>query len=1043
MKRIIEWFIENPIAANLLMVLILMVGIKNLPSVGKTVFPQTDQSNINISASYQGASPSEVERQVLIRLEEAIADLEGIEDIYSTAREGLAQITIAIIKDYDSQRLLNDVEARIDAVTTLPDEVDNVTIREALPKRPLMSVALHGDVDDQLLKETAQWVRDELSLLDAVSTVTLEGVRNNEMIIEVSEITLRQYNLTLSHIANSIRSSSLNIPGGTVKTDAGNVQVQTRGQAYSAEDFSRIVVSTTIGGGQLLLGDIAKIQDGFEDVDSEDNFNGQAAAYIELFTTTPPDVLDASVEAHMTIDKLRTLLPAGMTLTVWKDRSDIFKSRMNLLLKNAIGGLVLVFIVLMLFLSPALAGWVSMGIATAFIGVFVVLPYTDITINMLSMYGFLLALGIVVDDAIIVGESVDASQRRGETGIAAAKKGVMLVYKPVLFAVVSTVIFFSGMFGLPGWMGSLAYPIAVVVIVCLLFSLIESLLILPAHLSHARSHKSLQHPDEESSYFLVKKLTALRHYMSSGMSHVSHSYYRPLLEKSLNNNGQTVTIFTMIFLVVAVVFSIDGYVKTSFKVKAVSNNIRISAVLAEGAPFSESKRIQQQIETAAHQLKEDEALSRINGDGNFIRAIRSEAINNTVKAWVALTPAEDRVVDIVQVKNRFRQLIGELDGVKEFNLRFTINSNNKAIRFRVNVSGNDGDTLAAAVSAVKNKLHTYASVYDIEDTLEGSRREVELRLKPYAEVLGLSLIDIAQQIRQGFYGEEVQRISRGTEDIKVMLRYPADERRNIDDIANIYVRSSDGKSIPLSSVAEIVDIAGYSIIRRENRRRTIVISADVTEGVDAFAIANTIMKNDLPKWQQQYRGFTMEMAGSLTEQKDFNGTLMLNMVLAILVSYGLMAIAFRSYWQPLLILTAIPFGFVGAVLGHLVMQETVSIMSMLGLLACAGVVVNDNLVLLDRIQQLHQESDADRESVSTLLAEAGEGRFRAIILTSLTTFIGLMPIMFETSVQAQFLIPLVVSLSFGVLFSTFVTLLLVPNLFLLGERVKAKLKSIG
>ena len=1041
MKRIIEWFIENPIAANLLMILILMVGIKNLPSVGKTVFPQTDQSNINISASYQGASPSEVERQVLVRLEEAIADLEGIEDIYSTAREGLGQITIAIIKDYDSQRLLNDVEARIDAVTTLPDEVDKVTIREVLPKRPLMSVALHGDVDDQLLKETAQWVRDELSLLDAVSTVTLEGVRNNEMIIEVSETTLRQYNLTLTHIANSIRSSSLNVPGGTVKTDAGNVQVQTRGQAYSAEDFSRIVVSTTIGGGQLLLGDIAKIQDGFEDVDSEDNFNGQAAAYIELFATTPPDVLDASEEAHVTIDKLRTLLPAGMTLTVWKDRSDIFKSRMNLLLKNAIGGLVLVFIVLMLFLSPALAGWVSVGIATAFIGVFVVLPYTDITINMLSMYGFLLALGIVVDDAIIVGESVDASQRRGETGIAAAKQGVMLVYKPVLFAVVSTVIFFSGMFGLPGWMGSLAYPIAVVVIVCLVFSLIESLLILPAHLSHARPRKSVQ--DEKSSYFIVQKVTALRNFMSSGMSHVSHYYYRPLLEKSLNNNGQTLAIFSMIFLVVAVIFSIDGYVKTSFKVKAVSNNIRISAVLTEGAPFSESKRIQQQIETAAHQLKNDEALNRINGDGDFIRAIRSEAIDNTVKAWVALTPAEDRVVDIVQVKNKFRQLIGELDGVKEFDLRFTINSNNKAIRFRINVAGNDEKILAAAVSAVKNKLYTYASVYDIEDTLEGSRREVELRLKPYAEVLGLSLIDIAQQIRQGFYGEEVQRISRGTEDIKVMLRYPADERQNVDDIANIYVRSSDGKSIPLSSVAEIVDIAGYSIIRRENRRRTIVISADVTEGVDAFAIANTIMTNDLPEWQQQYRGFTMEMAGSLTEQKDFNGTLMLNMVLAILVSYGLMAIAFRSYWQPLLILTAIPFGFVGAVLGHLVMQETVSIMSMLGLLACAGVVVNDNLVLLDRIQQLHQESDADRASVSALLAEAGEGRFRAIILTSLTTFIGLMPIMFETSVQAQFLIPLVVSLSFGVLFSTFVTLLLVPNLFLLGERVKAKMQRIG
>jgi len=1026
MKRIVEWFIENPIAANLLMVVILLVGLKNIPAIGKTVFPQTDQSSISISTSYKGASPSEVETQVVVRLEEAVADLEGIDEIFSTAREGLAQLTLTIIKDYDSQRLFNDVKTRIDAITTLPDEVDTVNVRESIPKRPLMSVAIHGDADEQRLKETAQWLRDEMTLLPSVSSVTIEGVRNNEMSIEVSEKTLRQYELTLDDIATRIRRSSLNVPGGTVKTDAGNVQVQTRGQAYSAKEFSNIVIVTSDNGAQLLLGDIATITDGFADDDSEDNFNGQPAAYLELFTTTPPDVIDAAAEAKELIEVLRTRLPADMELTIWRDRSLLFESRMNLLLKNAISGLALVFVVLMLFLTPSLAGWVSVGIATAFIGVFVLLPYTGITINMLSMYGFLLALGIVVDDAIIVGESVYASQRRGEQGIAAAKSGALFVYKPVLFAVISTVIFFSGMFGLPGWMGSLAYPIAVVVIVCLLFSLIESLLILPSHLSHYRINSDSSEKQKTLSWF-----TKLRNKMSQGMETAAEKYYRPFLERTLRFNGQTLVLFLLFFTIVFTMYLSGGYVKSSFKVQATSNSIRISATLAEGAAFDDVKKVQQQIEQAAYQLKNDEKLVGINGDQDFIRAIRSIASGSTVRVRVALTPAEDREVNIIQIKDRWRENIGDIEGVKELSLRYTINSSSKALRFRVNVAGNNQQVLFDSVAALKTALASYENVYDIEDTLEGARKEVELRVKPHAEVLGLRLADIASQIRQGFYGVEVQRIPRGTDDIKVMLRYPESERRTLENIEGIYIRTQEGRAVPLTSVAEVVDIAGYSVINRENRRRTIIVSAELTEGVDALTLANQVLSENLPLWQQQFTGLHMEVAGSLNEQKEFNSTLYLNMLVAVFVSYGLMAIAFRSYWQPLLILTAIPFGFVGAILGHLIMDKAMSIMSMLGLLACAGVVVNDNLVLLDRIQHLYKKGN----DIMDVLAEAGQDRFRAIILTSLTTFIGLLPIMFETSVQAQFLIPMVVSLSFGVLFSTFVTLLLVPNLFLLGIKL--------
>ncbi len=1029
MKRIIEWFIDNPIAANLLMVVILFVGLKNLPTIGKTVLPQLDYNYINISASYDGASPSEVEQQVVIRIEEAIADLEGIEDITSTALEGLAQITVKIVKGFDRQRLLNNIKTRTDALTTLPDDVDSINVREAFAKRLLMTIAIYGNVDESLLKKTTQWMADEFTLLPEVSTASIEGDRNHEMIVEVSENTLRKYNLRFTDIADRIRRSSVNVPGGAVKTQSGNVQVQTRGQAYTEKEFADIVIATDKDGAQLLLGDVARVTDGFEDIDSDHTYNGQPAMFVYLHLATPPDVLDAATAVKQHLKTLQQRLPVGIDASVWRDLSSIYTSRMNLLLKNAVSGLLLVFIVLMLFLTPSLAAWVSVGIATAFIGVFVLLPYTNVTINMLSMYGFLLALGIVVDDAIIVGESVYASQRRGEHGIAAAKSGALLVYKPVLFAVISTLIFFAGMFGLPGRMGGLAYPIAVVVMVCLLFSLIECLCILPSHLSVS---KNKNNNDLQPTSMLAK----VRAFMSSGMEHVSRHYYQPLLAFSLRNNGSTLVVFMIIFVLVATMFFMGGYLKRSFKVQATSNSIRISAVLAEGASFTDVKRIQQQIENSAKQLQADEKLIAINGSKNFIHGMRSSAYHNNVSVRVRLIPAEERNINIIQVKNRWRELIGPLEGVKEFNLRFTINANAKAIRFRVNVAGNDVNQLTRAVGDVKQALYHYASIYDIEDTLEGSRREIELRLKPHAEVLGLNLIDIARQIRQGFYGEEIQRIPRGTEDVKVMLRYPANERQDVDQIDQLYVRLNDGTSVPFSTVAEMVDIPGYSVIKRENRRRTIIVSAEVTEGTDALAIAEDIMSTKLPLWQQKYPGLNVDIAGSLTDEKQFNSQLILNMLIAVLVSYGLMAIAFRSYWQPMLIITAIPFGFVGAIIGHLIMNETVNIMSMLGWLACSGVVVNDNLVLLDRIHRLEKETHSKATTIDILL-QASQDRFRAIILTSLTTFIGLLPIMFETSVQAQFLIPLVISLSCGVLFATLVTLILVPNLFILGQRIKS------
>jgi multidrug efflux pump subunit AcrB len=1026
MKSIINWFVDNPIAANLLMIVILINGFFSFKTIGREVFPLWDVDTLVISANYNGASPGEVEQQVVIRIEEAIADLDGIDKIQSTANENSAIINVEVNEGFDTQRLLTNIKTRIDALNTLPDDVDDIQVRELVARRSLMNIAVFGDVSEEILKQTVDWLQQELLLLDEVSNVEVDGARDREMTIEVSEQTLRHYGLRFDDIATAIRNTSINVPAGSIKSQTGDLQLQTRGQATSQAEFERIVITTGENNSELTLGEIAYIRDGFAEVNSRSNFNGYPAMFLQLFTSDPPQITEASIKTRALIERLKPQLPAGVDIDIWLDWSIVYESRMSLLLENTALGLVLVFIVLMLFLRPSLAGWVCVGIATAFLGTFWLLPYMGMTLNMISMYGFLLALGIVVDDAIVVGESVYFSQRRGLVGRHAAKVGALWVSKPVIFAVISTIIFFGVMFAIEGRMRAQAVPIAVVVITCLFFSLVESMLILPSHLSHAKPEKE---NDQQGS------LAKLQRRLSRGLEYIANHYYRGFLEKSLAVNGKTLLVFVLVFGVTYSLFMAGGYLKKSFRPIIPSTRVTINAYLVEGASFEDTKKIQEQIEKAAYQLQRDEKMLAINGDNNFVKAIRATANNNHARVDVRLVAVDDRKINIFQVKDRWRELIGPLSGVKEFSMRFTIDRDRKDIRFNLTLPGNDQVQLASAVADIKRVLSGYDAIYDLEDTLEGSRTEIELRLKPYASTLGLSLGDIARQMRQGFYGEEVQRMPRGSDDIKVMLRYPLAERQSTDQIRQMYVRTNDGRSVPLVEVVDIVEVPGSTKIRRENRRRTISISANVEKGVDSLALANTIVSENLETWQDRYRGLSILFDGSVADEKEFNTQIIRSFGLAFLVSFGLMAIVFQSAWQPLLILTAIPFGFVGAVFGHFFLGITVTMNSLLGFIACAGVVVNDNLVLLDRIHQLRNEG----KSIKDAITQAGSDRFRAIILTSLTTFMGLLPILSETSIQAQFLIPTVVSLAFGVLFATLVTLIFVPNLYFWGENIKLRL----
>ncbi|GAB3105633.1 efflux RND transporter permease subunit [Aestuariicella hydrocarbonica] len=1027
MNRLIQWFVENPIAANLLMVVIILGGLSNLASLNKEVFPGVETNLIRVDIPYPGAGPVEVEEQVVKRVEEAIADLEGIEEITSTARLSLGTVQAEAINGYDSQRLLNNIKARVDAISTFPADAEKPIITEALWQREIMSLGIYGDVSEAALKQASEKIRDEIALLPGISIVNIKATRPDEMAVEISEYNLRHYNLSFEQVVNAVRQASLNLPAGTIKSDTGDIQLQTRGQAYSASDFERIVVDSHEDGSQLTIGDVGTVTDGFAEDNIIARLNGKPAVFLEVKSTEKPDIINIAKTVNDYLVQANQELPAGIEITVWQDWSKLFEGRMNLLLKNSLSGLVLVFVILMLFLRPALAAWVCVGIAIAFLGALWLLPLFGVSLNMISMFAFLMVLGIVVDDAIIVGESIYSKQQSGLKGHAAAASGAKAISKPVFFAVVSTMIFFAPLLVIPGGMGDMSYAIPIVVILALAFSLLESLLILPSHLSHLK-------PEQPSTHAWSNRLSQTRGKFAHGLNAFAVNVYRPGLLKMLRNNGTTISLFLIAFGLSAALYG-GGWMHRTFMPVVTSDFIRIQVSVPEGSPFSTQALILKQLEQGLEQLKTDPQL--FNGDDHgLLGDMQSYAWQNQALVTVTLNPQDNQKVSSSDILNRWKELVGPINDAEQIQESATINAISEDITLRLTLGADDHERMLQAIHDVKTALSTYPGVYDLRDSLTEARSEIEIDLKPNAELLGLGLADIARQVRQGFYGEEAQRIPRGKEDVKVMVRYPKAERNDVDQLGEMRVRTADGRAIPLETVANIRFVPGYTQIDRIDRKRAIAITAEVAEGKgEPNEIVASLLKNNLPAWRQQYPGFDLTITGDMEDESQFLVSTTRNFGLAILVIYGLMAVAFGSYWQPVLILTAIPFGFMGAVIGHLIMGREVSMMSMLGFFACAGVVVNDNLVLLDRINQLRHQG----MEVFAAVVQAGLDRFRPIILTSVTTFIGLVPIMAETSTQARFLIPMVISLSFGVLFATGVTLILVPSLYLLAERIKARL----
>ena len=1026
----IAWFTRNHVAANLLLISIVLGGLFSLSSkLPLEVFPSFVSDRINISVSLRGSTPEDAEKGVTIRIEEALQDLEGIKQISSRSSEGSSQVSVEVDTGYDERELLADIKSRVDAINTFPADAEKPVIGLIQRKREVIAVTVSSDYNEKETLEYAEQVRDQLLRIPAITQVELSGVRNYELAIEVSQDTLRQYDLTLAQVSSAIANSSSDISAGNLKTEGGDVLIRSKGQAYRKDEFANIVIKNQADGTIIRLSDIATINDDFEETPVRTRFNGKQAAFIDVYRIGPQSAIEVADAVKNYITSEQANLPQGFYLSYWDDDSEVVKSRIATLTSNALQGGILVLGLLTLFLRPAIAFWVFIGIPVSFMGAFMAMAAFGVTINVISLFGFILVLGIVVDDAIVTGENVYTHLKTAESGEEAAIKGTQEVATPVTFGVLTTVAAFLPLGFIEGARGAIFAQIPVVVIPVLLFSLIESKFVLPAHLKYIK----LRHQKGEGS-----RLEQLQQRFADGFEHAILKYYQPVLGLALRNKLATVSLFMGVFLIILTMIT-SGWTKFIFFPRIPSETVRVNLTFPAGTPFEVTNKYIIDMSDKARELQrkyQDEET----GQSIILNILASTGgrggAANSGSVRFEITPAEQRESDIGsrELVKEWRQLIGIVPGAESLTFRAEIGRSSNPID--VQLSGNSISTLQTVAEQIKQRLATYPSVFDIADSMSDGKEELQIELTEQGLALGLNRVDVSRQVRNSFFGVQVQRIQRGRDDVRVMVRLPIDERRSVADLKDILIQTPNGGRVPLSHVATLVPGQSPSTITRIDRYRTLNVSADVEKTDTNMTVLQADLKAYLDELVQQYPGVSHSLEGEAKEQRESFGSLLWGMIFVFFVIYGLLAIPFKSYLQPLVVMSIIPFGMIGAVIGHWIMGMELTIMSLLGMLALIGVVVNDSLVLVDFINKKRSEGLDLMEAVKT----AGVARFRPVMLTSLTTFIGLIPLLFEKATQAQFLIPMAVSLGFGIIFATFITLLLVPVNYMLMERFQGWFK---
>lgn len=1119
MKGLVEWFSRNHIAANFLMLAILLAGGISWFTMRKEIFPDLSVNMVAVRVPYPNAAPEEVEKGICIPIEEATQGLDGIKRVASTAAESYGVVTFEIKTGYDVREVMADIKSRVDAIDNFSEEAEKPVIEELLLRNQILSIAISAETDEATLQSLAERVRDDLlvyqggpgsqvasqqwSIKDtahllmmvilviglgllaagfrsvggalaaasalmilarmfiwdtaswemslkrlneklasafggaaSITQVEIAGAKPYEISIEVSEQTLRSFGLTLDRVAQAVRSSSLDLPAGSVRTDGGEVLIRTQAKKYRAPDFEDITVVTRPDGSLVRLSDVARVIDGFEEVDIFSRFDGRPAKVVNVFRTGDEDTLRLVdlVKGYLAESKDR--LPKGVELKVWNDNSRMLKGRMDLMFDNGLQGFVLIVIVLGLFLEPKLAWYVSLGIPVSVAGGLLVMPYADVSINMISLFAFILVLGVVVDDAIVIGENVYHRMSLGEPPRLAAPRGTNEVAMVVTFGVLVTVTAFLPMFMVSGVSGKIWAQIPWVVVPVLLISTIESKLILPSHLA------TLKARGEKDTTGFLGLVNRAQHRISDGLDWVAGHWYQPLVKLAVRWRYNVLAIFIAIFILTAGLMA-SGIVKFEFFPKVEGDVLVAKLLMPEGVPVEVTREAVAALDKGARQLATEfqdvsgQSVIRHQmatvGAHPFQFGFQPPGSGNAVhlgEVVLELCPGADRSVTCQQLVSRWRETAGPIPGAVE--LTFREISERGGVAIDLELSGQDIDELRGAADYLKGEIATFKGMTDILDNDHEGKREIKLNILPQAESLGLRLGDVSRQIRQAFYGEEVQRLQRGRDEVKVMVRYPREERLSLDNLERMKIRTTDGQEVPFSDVAVADYGRSYSSIQRADRRRAIRVTSDIDRTVkdaNATEVGQELATRVMPELQRRYPGVVWRFQGEQSDQNDSMRELAIGGLLSLFGIFVLLAVPLKSYLQPVIVMVVIPFGMVGAVLGHVILGFNLSIMSFCGILALSGMVVNESLVLTDCVNRFRRRGVPLEQAAW----RAGMSRFRSIMATSVTTFVGLLPIMSETDLQALFLVPMSVALGFGGLFATFITLLLVPGIYLILE----------
>lgn len=1034
----VSWMARNPVAANLVMIILIAGGLLVGIQTTQEVFPEYTVDRISVSVPYPGASPEEVEQGILLSIEDEVRGLDGVKEVTSNAFEGNASISIELLTGSERGKALQDVKNAIDRIQSFPEEAERPTVSLVETKRRVVSLIVYGNVDERTLRDLAEKVRDDLLQRPDVTLVELSAARPLEISIEVPQANLRAYNMTLPQIAGEIGQAAIELPAGGVKTDGGEVLLRTQERRDYGREFLDVVLKSNPDGSRVTVGDVATIRDSFEDTDEEATFDGQRAIRVDLYRvgTESPQSISNAAQEYVTWKMAQ--LPPDVGLALWDDSSVIYEDRINLLVRNASIGLVLVMIMLGLFLDPKLAFWVMLGIPISILGSFLFIPLTGATINMISLFAFIVSLGIVVDDAIVVGENIYEKRERGQDYMTAAIEGARQISGPVVFAVLTNIVAFLPMFFVPGAQGNLYRQIPSITVTVFALSLVESLFVLPAHLAHSKTREN----------WFWRTLGWPRRHVGEWLKSFIEKIYGPFLHRTLDFRYATTAVgFALLLLAIGAVAG--GHIPFRPFPAIEGDVVRVQAELPFGAPIEETRKVRERLVQAARKTVEQ------NGGDRIVKGIYTQVGSalqgfgpgdgdgggggsHLVGVQVSLVSADEREIGSKAFASAWRKNAGEITGLETISFNAETGPNEGA-PLDVELSHRDRETLERAAREVAALLGTYASTADIDSGVSLGKAQMSFQIKPEARSLGINATDLARQVRGAFYGAEALRQQRGRNEVKVMVRLPEEERRTYQTVEQLLLRTESGVEVPLKEAVRIDEGRAYTDIRRRDGRRVISATADFdgAPGGEQL-ILEDLKANQLPEILARYPGLSYSLEGEQKAQGEVLGALLTGFIMAMFVIYALLAIPFRSYIQPAIVMLAIPFGIIGAVIGHVLLGYALSIISMFGIVALAGVVVNDSLVLIVAANEGRHDHGSH-----TAVFLAAKRRFRPILLTSLTTFFGLAPMIFETSVQAKFLVPMAISLGFGVLFATFLILILVPSVYLIVEDLAGLVKPGG